>query len=34
MYFRHLDAEKRDEAVAESVALAWKQYRQLCENGE
>jgi hypothetical protein len=33
-YFRHLRAERREEAVAEMVALTWKWHRRLAERGK
>jgi hypothetical protein len=34
VYFRHLRAERREEAVAEMVALAWKWHLRLAERGK
>jgi hypothetical protein len=34
VYFRHLRAERQEEAVAEMVALAWKWHRRLAERGK
>jgi hypothetical protein len=34
VYFRHLRAERQEEAVAEMVALAWKWHRRLDERGK
>ena len=33
VYFRHLRAERREECVAEMVALSWKWHRRLAERG-
>jgi hypothetical protein len=33
VYFRHLRAERREECIAEMVALAWKWHRRLAERG-
>jgi hypothetical protein len=32
--FRHLRPEAKEEKVAETVALAWREYRKLCERGK
>jgi hypothetical protein len=34
VYFRHLRAERKEEAVAEMVALAWRWHRRLAERGK
>jgi hypothetical protein len=34
VYFRHLRAERREECVAEMVALSWKWHRRLAERGK
>jgi hypothetical protein len=34
VYFRHLSAERKQEAAAEAVALAWAWHRRLAERGK
>jgi hypothetical protein len=34
VYFRHLRAERKEECIAEMVALAWKWHRRLTERGK
>jgi hypothetical protein len=34
VYFRHLHADRKEEAVAETVALGWKWFRRMAQRGK